>query len=255
MADAPLPPALASLLSADLPAPLKALAGLAVTAVEDARHLPEKVSELPASVLTAIAAQSMRVQQQYADWVAKGEEFIGSLRPPQEDAPAWATFDEDLPVPAREMDDGAKASAGLGPGSAFDLQDVDELPVARRRTPVKKSSPAAKTASTTTPPAKKATPAKKAAPAAKTAPATAAPATAEVPVTPAPAVGPGTDNGAPAAPASLPNFHSLTIPQLRSRLKTLKSSEIVELIEFEERSTGRAPVVQMLRARLETLQK
>ena len=211
MAQTPLPPSLAALLSADLPSPLKALAGLAVTAIEDARALPERVSELPSHVLTRVAAHSMRAQQQYAAWVAKGEALIGSLRTPSEETPPWATFDEDLPA------------SGLGPGSAFDRQpDVDDLPVARRRTPAKKAAPAAKKAAPAV--------AKKAAPAAAA-------------------------SAASGAPQSLPDFDTLTIPQLRSRLKTLKSAELEELIAYEQANAGRAAVVQMLRARLETLQK
>lgn len=291
MAESPIPAALSALLSPSLPAPLKALAGLAVTAIEDARHLPAKVGELPTTVLTTLATGSMRVQQQYAEWVAKGEEFIGALRQPQPDAPAWATFDEDLP-PAdpkqSPVEAGSSASSrvsnGLGPGSAFDLQDADDLPVARRRAPAKKVGPAKKTApAKKVAPAKKAAPVKKSAPAAKksapapakkTTPATSAgpasatpgsaqattPSPATVPATSGPSTsGPasGSDGpaGDPSTPQSLPDFDSLTIPQLRSRLKTLKLAEVQELIAYEQAATNRPAVVQMLRARVEILQK
>lgn len=297
MADSPISAALSALLSPNLPAPLKAIAGLTITALEDARHLPVKVSELPSTVLTTLATGSMRVQQQYADWVAKGEEFIGSLREPQAEAPAWATFDEDLPdvdpgPRQSQVDAGSSASSrvsnGLGPGSAFDLQDADDLPVARRAPakkvgPAKKAAPAKKSA-----PAKKAGPAKKAAPVKKAAPATSATPLAQpdaptpsavphsaVPATSSPAasadstMGPaamtaassveettvGESAGKPTTPQSLPDFDSLTIPQLRSRLKTLKLAEVRELIDYEEAATNRPAVVQMLRARVETLQK
>lgn len=316
MADSPISTALSALLSPNLPAPLKAIAGLTITALEDARHLPVKVSELPSTVLTTLATGSMRVQQQYADWVAKGEEFIGSLREPQAEAPAWATFDEDLPHaglgPSQSQVDAgsstpSRVSNGLGPGSAFDLQDADDLPVARRRAPAKKVGPAKKAApAKKSAPAKKAGPAKKAAPIKKSAPATkatpakkaapvkkAAPATSAtplaqpdaptpsavphsaVPATSSPAAsadsttGPaamtaassveettvGESAGKPTTPQSLPDFDSLTIPQLRSRLKTLKLAEVRELIDYEEAATNRPAVVQMLRARVETLQK
>ena len=60
---------------------------------------------------------------------------------------------------------------------------------------------------------------------------------------------------APAVPQSLPDFDTLTIPQLRTRLKTLRSPELNELISYEQAGRNRPAIIGMLRARLETLQK
>lgn len=412
MPESPVPPSVAAFLPADLPSPLKALAGIAITMVHDVRQLPERATQLPGSVVTRIAAKSLRVQQQYAEWVARGEQFLSALQEPSEEIPAWATFDEDLPAPQSVNANDAPAPVGLGPGSAFDLQSDDDLPVARRSSarafvpgenaaapvkdpaapvpakkpaPAKKSAPAkkqpaAKAAAARKPAAaKKQAAAKKTAPATKSSPArksgpaksagsaaeTTAPATDAVAATDAvtastAAIGTDTDGlvaaalgsaaltaaqpadggtttdsgagadrgrnadtgtdaaadrgasptapdttrpigtaladpvtagagdpagasdpasdpvGAPnrtaaaagsagtagsagsgetAAPQSLPDFDTLTIPQLRTRLKTLRSPELGELIAYEEAGRNRPAVVGMLRARLDTLQK
>jgi hypothetical protein len=428
MPESPVPPSLAAFLPADLPSPLKALAGIAVTMAHDIQHLPERAVQFPASMLTHLAAKSLKVQQQYAEWVTRGEQFLGSLQEPSEEIPPWATFDEDLPAPDPGSEDDVPAPLGLGPGSAFDLQADDELPVARHRksdaawhspsntnpidsaaqvepegagappmtvaeaaeaiaasaepitaseeaiagsaetiagsaetvkkdrtakTPAKKASPAKKsTPAKKASPAKKSTPAKKAtatstkqsaaakksSPAKKTAARNAAgpngPANGPVNATTADAIrldqesspvtaeltdasatqqelptaeaststiaappagivsaGPGTvstgpepgspavdasaagdalsvepttaagpassdaDQASPVAPQSLPDFDTLTIPQLRTRLKTLRTPELNELIEYEHAGRNRPAIVGMLRARLDTLQK
>jgi len=97
MSPSKLPPPLAVLLSVDLPSPFKAAAGLALQALEDARALPNRISELPMSLVTALMQRSLQAQQQYTELVTKGEQFINTLRGPSEEVPEWATFDEDLP--------------------------------------------------------------------------------------------------------------------------------------------------------------
>jgi hypothetical protein len=77
-----------------LPLPLRVAAGLAVTAVDRARHLPEKLAELPVTVVSQALQLSMRVQQQVTELAIKGDEALSSLRPVEE-SPEWATFDED----------------------------------------------------------------------------------------------------------------------------------------------------------------
>jgi hypothetical protein len=78
-----------------LPLPLRVAAGLAATAVEHARDLPAKLAGLPVTVASQALQMSMRVQQQVTELAIKGDEVLSGLRPVEE-APAWATFDEDL---------------------------------------------------------------------------------------------------------------------------------------------------------------
>src|SRR5690349_19693797 len=78
-----------------LPLPLRVAAGLAATAVEQARDLPAKIAGLPVTVASQALQLSMRVQQQVTALAIKGDEALAGLRPVEE-TPEWATFDEDL---------------------------------------------------------------------------------------------------------------------------------------------------------------
>lgn len=94
-----------------LPLPVRVAAGLAVTAVEQARVLPAKLAGLPVTVASQALQASMRVQQQITELAIRGDEVLSALRPVEE-TPEWATFDEDL-----EKDDGRY---DLSKPSAFD---------------------------------------------------------------------------------------------------------------------------------------
>jgi hypothetical protein len=83
-----------------LPLPLRVAAGLAVTAAERARELPKDLLGLPVTVVSHVLQVSMRLQQQVTELAIKGDEALASLRPVEE-APGWATFDEDI-APAEE---------------------------------------------------------------------------------------------------------------------------------------------------------
>jgi hypothetical protein len=78
-----------------LPLPIRVAAGLAVTAVEQARTLPAKIAGLPVTVASQALQVSMRVQQQVTELAIRGDEVLAGLRP-VEDTPEWATFDEDV---------------------------------------------------------------------------------------------------------------------------------------------------------------
>lgn len=77
-----------------LPLPVRVAAGLAVTAVDRARHLPEKLAELPVTMVSQALQLSMRLQQQMTELAIKGDSALSTIRP-VEDKPEWATFDED----------------------------------------------------------------------------------------------------------------------------------------------------------------
>ncbi|MEV5299517.1 lipid droplet-associated protein [Amycolatopsis methanolica] len=80
-----------------LPLPLRVAAGLAVTAAERARDLPKTLLGLPVTVISGVLQFSMRMQQHVTELAIRGDDALASLRPVEE-APSWATFDEDLPA-------------------------------------------------------------------------------------------------------------------------------------------------------------
>lgn len=83
-------------MKSSLPLPVRIAAGLAVTAVEQARKLPEQLTGLPVTVVSQALQLSMRVQQRVTELAIKGDDALASLRPVEE-TPEWATFDEDEP--------------------------------------------------------------------------------------------------------------------------------------------------------------
>lgn len=82
----------------EIPEVVRAAAGLAATVLDEARKLPETLPGLPVRIIGMAMQQAMKVQQQYAGFVARGDELFTGLR--GEDEPGLATFDDDEPLPA-----------------------------------------------------------------------------------------------------------------------------------------------------------
>jgi hypothetical protein len=91
----------------EIPEVVRAAAGLAATVFDEARKFPETLPGLPVRLIGLAMQQAMKVQQQYAGFVARGDELFTGLR--GEDEPGLATFDDDEP-----------ASSNGFRGSAFD---------------------------------------------------------------------------------------------------------------------------------------
>jgi hypothetical protein len=77
-----------------LPLPVRVAVGLLVTAVEQARKLPEQIAELPVTAASRAVQVGMRVQQRVTELAIKGDQACALFRP-IEDTPPWARFDED----------------------------------------------------------------------------------------------------------------------------------------------------------------
>jgi hypothetical protein len=94
--------------------------GLAATAAEEAKKLPETLpnamTTVPMIAVSTAMQASLRVQQHIAILAAKGDEVLSQLRGTSEEAPPWATFDD----PPAEPDDSASK-----PRAAFDRIDYD----------------------------------------------------------------------------------------------------------------------------------
>ena len=114
----------------EIPEVVRAAAGLAATVLDEARKLPETLPGIPVRVIGLAMQQAMKVQQQYAGLVARGDELFTGLRGASE--PGLATFDDDVePVTVTRPSNGYRESAF---DRADDHSTVDELDVGRRLT-------------------------------------------------------------------------------------------------------------------------
>ncbi len=81
---------------ATAPYGVRLLVGAAVTAIEETRKLPQTILMYPMTIASQVAHLVMKMQQDVADLVNKGDETLEPLFPPKDEQPEWATFDEDL---------------------------------------------------------------------------------------------------------------------------------------------------------------
>ncbi|RKT52589.1 lipid droplet-associated protein [Saccharothrix australiensis] len=120
-----------------LPLPVRLAAGLAVTAVEQARKLPQQLAGLPVTVVSEALQLSMRVQQRVTELAIKGDDALAGLRP-TEDEPEWATFDEDEEQPSdgpapRAEDPWEAEERALAAEPPSALPEYDELTLPQLR--------------------------------------------------------------------------------------------------------------------------
>jgi hypothetical protein len=85
---------------ATAPYGVRLLVGAAATAIEETLKLPQTVLMYPMTVASQVAHLVMKVQQDVADLVNKGDETLEQLFPPKDEQPEWATFDEDEDSPS-----------------------------------------------------------------------------------------------------------------------------------------------------------
>lgn len=108
----------------NIPTPIRAALGLAATAVDEARKLPETlpqaVSTVPLRAVSTAMQASLKLQQHLATLSARGDEVLSQLRGRPTEPPGWATFD-DSPAHAGAVDPHAGESAK----AAFDRIDYD----------------------------------------------------------------------------------------------------------------------------------
>jgi hypothetical protein len=102
---------------ATAPYGVRLLIGAAVTAIEETRKLPQTILMYPMTFASQVAHLVMKMQQDVADLVIKGDEALDQLFPPKDEQPEWATFDEDLDSdgadqPLRPSTDGERLTEG-----------------------------------------------------------------------------------------------------------------------------------------------
>jgi hypothetical protein len=81
---------------ATAPYGVRLLVGAAATALEETRKLPQTIVMYPMTVVSQLAQLVMKMQQDVAGLVIKGDETLDQLFPPKDEQPEWATFDEDV---------------------------------------------------------------------------------------------------------------------------------------------------------------
>jgi hypothetical protein len=266
----------------------RVMTGLLVTAIEETRKLPTTAVTLPMTAVSTTVQVAMRLQQNIAELAIKGDDALDHWFHRAQEQPSWATFDDDLDALRVDdlRDEDLRDDALDEPPALSAVPDAEPTgtadapvpaepptPAAAATTPVKKApatkAPAKKAAATTAP-AKKATakktPAKKA-PAKKTAPET-GPATdgddtvaakgrfalyssapdtvlrSEVDAAPTP-----TPKDAPEIVEFL-DYDSLTLAQLRAKIRSIDLDDLRTLAEYERSHRGRAPFATMLDNRI-----
>ena len=119
---------------ATAPYGVRLLVGAAVTAFEETLRLPQTILTYPMTVVSQFAHLVMKMQQDVADLVNKGDETLESLFPPKDEKPEWATFDEDLTdeALAPSASDGERRTEGrfalFTGGEPDDAEDSDPEP-------------------------------------------------------------------------------------------------------------------------------
>jgi hypothetical protein len=234
-----------------LPLPIRVAAGLAVTAVEQARTLPAKLAGLPVTVASQALQVSMRVQQQVTELAIRGDEVLAGLRPVEE-TPEWATFDEDV------EDDRFDFSAPAPFESAFDrVPDVDDEEERRNG----HHTVDTETFATSDDPWTQ----EELAIAEETE-------ALDGPAEPADALLAESADALPADPVDDPGdtphltvvadvrplpeaagYDELSLPQLRARLRRFTADELAELLEYERAHGNRPSFVGMLTRRIATV--
>ncbi len=195
---------------ATAPYGVRLLVGAAVTALDETRKLPQTILTYPMTVASQLAHLVMKVQQDVADLVNRGDEALEELFPPKDEQPEWAKFDEDEP--------GDRFS------DTADADDSDELASVTRLTGGKVANRSEGRFALFSEGEARAE-----APGAATAP---------------------TSNGEVPAIVDTIGYETLTLAQLRARLASLKLADLEALLAFEEANKARAPFQTLIANRI-----
>jgi hypothetical protein len=262
-------------MSREIPEPVRAAAGLAATVLDEVKKLPETLPGIPVRAVGLAMQAALKLQQEYAGLVARGDELFTGIR--GENEPGMATFDDDdepapaaapsgyresafdrAEAPAPDADVTAPPVADLdqGPGSehaawtealeeeALEELAIEELVDAGGAVDADAIENALLESDAATADAAVADTA-----AADTAADTAEATATDEGGTPVAAVG-GTS-----APATAPidGYDDFSIAQLRGRLRGYAPSTVEALVAYEAATRAREPYLRMLRNRLERL--
>ena len=197
-----------------LPFPVRVAAGLVVSAVEEARDLPRTVVGLPITAVSQVLQIGMRAQQMVTELAIKGDMALDGMRPVEE-APSWARFDDDVPSLGHNSYDRDAWDDVASDGYDADTSlEFSSLGTVPAPTRDRNNGHAS-----------------------------------------GPALGLGGETGDTpgTTPEALPGYETLTIAQLRGRLRSLSLAQVTELLAWESAHADRPPFVTMLSNRITTL--
>jgi hypothetical protein len=246
-------------MSREIPEPVRAVAGLAATFLDEVRKLPDTLPGLPVRAAGLAMQAALKLQQEYAGLVARGDELFTGIR--GEDEPGLATFDDE--EPATEAPSGFRESAfdrAEAPAPDADVTspvvDLDEIVEADRALEelaiedLVDAGPAGATATD-----EGGTPV-----AAATGVRTDVEDTATAPsdgvtegATAEPEGGSEVSGSQAAGTAPIDGYDGFSIAQLRGRLRGYVPGTVEALLAYEEATRAREPYLRMLRNRLERL--
>ncbi|MFF0240598.1 lipid droplet-associated protein [Rhodococcus pyridinivorans] len=213
-------------------------AGVAVTAYEETLKLPSTAVSLPMTTVSQILQTTMRVQQVMTSFAIKGDQFFEIFGAEPAETAQWATFDDDGSTPSDETATSTNSAPGRFALYSIPPATEADAPVAEQAAPVKAGT------ATTKGPAKKTA-------AEKSAPKKAAAKSADAEVT---KIGETTDTKVASDDRSeiveYLDYDSLTLAQLRARLRALSVDELTAVLEYENAHAARTPFVTMLSNRI-----
>ena len=120
---------------ATAPYGIRLLVGVAVTAIEETRRLPQTIVMYPMTLASTIAQMVMKMQQDLAGFAIKGDAALEMVFPPKDEKPDWATFDEDQPEADKPSANGQRQTEGR-----FALYSVTDPPDGAKPATVRKSA-------------------------------------------------------------------------------------------------------------------
>lgn len=115
---------------------VRLLVGVAAIAIEETRRLPQTILTYPMTIASQFAHLVMKMQQDLADLVIKGDATLEALFPPRDEQPEWATFDEDIADSGDSGDTETAARRSEGRFALYstpDAGDVAEEPTPESR--------------------------------------------------------------------------------------------------------------------------
>jgi hypothetical protein len=255
-------------MSSPIPMPLRAAAGLASIAIDEARRLPNRLVNLPVLAVGTALQVSLKAQQRYAELVIRGDELLGQLRGQRAGTPPWARFDDEEGPESESRPRSAFDSAG-GPA---DLRTDAGQPLAEAMVAAEEDAGAEDVVDGPGPLA-----ASQAGRRAEPDLLTVAEAGDDDALIEAlagdDAAEASDDDDRPGAAEEqigtladdasrydgylseppLAGYDAMSIAQLRARLRTLTQGQLRELVSYERANAGRPPYLTMLENRLNTV--